>query len=164
MATKLRLLLDECLQGPLAEEIAKYSSLNVEWINDTLMANCGFEDEGVIAYARSERRIVVTPEGRLNEKKFKICTHPGIVVFKAARRHEAVKAGMFRDLILSGVRSRCRHSVTYLKLDDTRTRTIAVFRERDGQGNVQETVIDLTQNNTIIKTTRDTFSKPECRY
>ena len=163
MANRLRLLLDECLQGPLAKDIGKHKSLDVEWINDTLMGNRGFADESVINYAREKRRIIVTPEGRLNEKKFTICTHPGIVVIKASKRHQSIKAGMFHDLVTSGLRSRCRHAVTYLKLDDTATRTIAIVKERDEMGAIQETIFDLTQR-TTIKTTHTQFSKAACQW
>jgi predicted nuclease of predicted toxin-antitoxin system len=143
LATKLRLLLDECLEGPLAAEIAQHRSLNVEYINETTLGNRGTTDETVVNYARQNRRIVVTPESRLNEHKFKICTHPGILIFKATKRH-ASHAGMLRDLMLSGVRSRCRHAVTYLKLDDTCTKTIAIFKERDRLGNIRETSVSLS--------------------
>jgi len=149
LTNRLRLLLDECLEGPLAASIRGHRSLDVQWINDTTMGNRGFADENVVEYAKRTRRIVVTPEGRLNEKKFTICTHPGIVVIKATKRHEAIKAGMFRDLVTSGIRSRCNHAVTYLKLDDTATRTIAVIKERDEKGTVQETIFDLTQRKPI---------------
>jgi predicted nuclease of predicted toxin-antitoxin system len=161
LPTKLRLLLDECLEGPLAGDIAKHKALNVEWINDTLMASRGFTDQNVVDYAREQRRIVVTTEGRLNEKKFTICTHPGIVVLKATRRHASLRAGMFHALVASGHRSRCNHAVTYLKLDETATRTIALFKERDDNGVVQETTIDLTQR-VIIGATRTDFTKQAC--
>jgi predicted nuclease of predicted toxin-antitoxin system len=164
LTTKLRLLLDECLQGPLAEEIAKFSSLNVEWITNTLLGNCGFADENVVAYARQERRIVVTAESRLNERKFIICTHPGILVFKATKRHEAIKAQMFSTLIKSGIRVKCKHAVTYLKLDETGTRTIAHFKEKDERNVIQETIVDLTHNK-ILKSTRDgDFPRSPCAY
>ena len=163
MTTKLRLLLDECLQAPLAEDIAKQKSLNVQWIKDTSMANCGIADTDIVNYARKNRRIVVTSEGRLNEKKFLVCTHPGIIVLKAIHRHEAVMAGMFRALVGSGVRARCRHSVTYLRRDSASTRTIAIFKERDDLGVLQETVFDLEHRN-VIEATRENFKKLDCKY
>lgn len=45
-----------------------------------------------MAYAKRERRVLVTTEGRLNEKEYTICTHEGIIVINATRRHEAEKA------------------------------------------------------------------------
>ena len=162
LTTKLRLLLDECLHGPLAEEIGKYTALNVEYINETLLANCGLQDDSIVAYAKQTSRIVVTPEGRFNEHKFTICTHPGILVFKATKRHDVVKATMFRDLMMSGVRARCQHAVTYLKLDDTATRTIAIFKERDGQGQIQTTMLDL--KHMSVEKRQPDFQKPKCRY
>jgi predicted nuclease of predicted toxin-antitoxin system len=143
LATKLRLLLDECLAGPLAKEVGKYKSLDVKYINDIMLGNCGTTDDAVVAYAREENRIIITAEGRLNEKKFKICTHPGIVVLKATKRH-GTHADMLKDLVRSGIKSRCRHAVTYLKLDETATRTIATFKEMDELGRSHESIVDLT--------------------
>ena len=118
--------------------------------NDTLLANIGFEDEALIDYAREKNRILVTTESRLNEQRFQICTHPGIIVVQATKRHDALKSKMFKDLVLSGVRSRCNHAVTYLRLDDTGTRTVATFKERENAtGPVQICKIDLTNKKVL---------------
>ena len=148
--TSLRLLLDECLGRPLGDDIKSFKALKVQSVNDTLLANIGFEDEALIDYAREKNRILVTTESRLNEQRFQICTHPGIIVVQATKRHDALKSKMFKDLVLSGVRSRCNHAVTYLRLDDTGTRTVATFKERENAtGPVQICKIDLTNKKVL---------------
>jgi predicted nuclease of predicted toxin-antitoxin system len=148
--TNLRLLLDECVVRPIAEAIKSFRSLKVESVNDTLLANIGFQDEQLVEYARKSNRILVTSEGRLNEKQFPICTHPGIIVIKATQRHDALKSRMFKDLIRSGTRRRCNHAVTYLRLDDTGTRTVATFKERDDTTSAVGTSrIDLTSGKVL---------------
>ena len=153
VTTSLRLLLDECLVQPLAEDIKTLGrSLKVEHVNDSLLANIGFADVKLVAYAKKRRQIVVTTEGRLNEKRFSICTHPGIIVIKATKRHAALKSKMFRDLVRSGDRKRCKHAVTYLKLDDTGTRTIATFKFKEPAmaiGVLREYTVDLTSGSVL---------------
>jgi Domain of unknown function (DUF5615) len=141
LTTRLRLLLDECFEGPLATEVAKYRALNVEYVNETILANCGTQDDALVRYATKQRRILVTPEGRLNEHKYKICTHPGIIVLKATKRHGA-HAGMLRDLVRSGLRTRCRHAVTYLKLDNNEN-TVAIFKQLGHFEMIRETSVTL---------------------
>jgi predicted nuclease of predicted toxin-antitoxin system len=158
--TKLRLLLDECLDGLLAGEIAKYKALNVESINETFLANRGTSDQAVVDYARQSRRIVVTIETRLNEHQFRICTHPGILVI--ASRNHGLRIKMFNDLMLSGVKGRCRHAVTYLRPNDATTRTVVVFKERDELGIVHETVMDLSTRPAGM--TKPPFIKPKCMW
>ena len=160
MTTKLRLLLDECLEGPLASEIANCKALNVEYINETFLANRGTSDRAVVDYARQARRIVVTTETRLNEHQFLICTHPGILVIASPNHSMRVK--MFSDLMRSGVRGRCRHAVTYLKRKDS-TRTVVVFKERDELGILHETVIELGGRRPS-GTATPSFIKPKCKW
>ena len=119
MSTNLRLLLDECITNPLAEMLKKSSTaLNVEYIRDLGMS--GTPDADVIAYATRENRIVVTTETGINHKKFKICSHPGIIVLSGKHRHETIQAGYFRDFMLSGHRTDACHAVTFLSEREAR--------------------------------------------
>ncbi len=119
MTTNLRLLLDECLPRELAEQIRTFHAVNAEWISEIQQLRARkTTDAAVVAYATEQRRIVVTVEGRFNERKFKICTHPGIIIFKATKHHEAVKAEIFRKFMRSGKRSKAKHAVTYLYLQN----------------------------------------------
>ena len=119
MTNDLRLLLDECLQGELAEEIGKWGKVRAQWVcEDVSLRSQSVTDEFLMSYAQARGLILVTVEGRLNERKFEICTHHGIIVFKAAKRHASAKAQIFKKLMLSGRRSLCKHAVTYLKTDE----------------------------------------------
>ena len=150
MTTRLKLLLDECLGRPLADDIKSFHALKVQDLHDTSMANVGFTDEALIDYARDNNLILVTTESRLDEKRFPICTHPGIIVIQATSHHAELKSKMFKDLVQSGMRKRCNHAVTHLSLDKTGTRTVATFKERENAaGSVQIYKIDLA-NKTVL--------------
>lgn len=73
MTTDLRLLLDECLQGELAEEIKKWGKVKADWVCDIPSLRQA-PDEDLMAYAQKHHRILVTVETRLNERKFAIST------------------------------------------------------------------------------------------
>lgn len=122
MSTNLRLLLDECITDPLARLLTESSSaLNVEYIRDLGMTSA--PDSSVVDYAKEENRIVVTTETGLNHKKFRICTHPGIIVLSGKHRHESLQAGIFRKFMLSGHRSEAVHAVTFLSEQEARIKT-----------------------------------------
>ena len=144
--TNLRLLLDECVDQPLADSIKKISgSVKVQCVNELPISNLAFSDDKLVRYATERNQILVTTETRLNEKRFTICTHPGIIVIKAVQHHSEMKSGMLKDLILSGIRARCHHAVTYLKLSKAGNRTVATFKERDeSSGIIQTSEVDLT--------------------
>lgn len=113
MTTNLRLLLDECVTDPLAKLLGGSSSaLNIEHVLNIGMS--GAADADVIKYATRENRIVVTTETGINHKKFRICTHPGIIVLGGKHRHEAFQAQLFQKFLLSGHRKEAHHAVTYL--------------------------------------------------
>lgn len=121
------------------EEIQECSGiLNIESINaEHPLGNRKTPDKEIIRYATRENRIVITVEGRLNEKKFPICTHPGIIVFKAVKRHDAEKAKLFKRFMQSGHRSGSKHAVTRLRLEGS------VRLELDVDGNIRETSLDI---------------------
>lgn len=133
MTTNLRLLLDEAITDPLAKMLMGCSSaLNIEYIRD-IPGMRETSDDGVVQYATRENRIVVTTETGINEKKFKICTHPGIIILGGKRRHETIHAELFQRFMLSGHRKEVHHAVTYLsdkqariKKSDTEEVTIAL--------------------------------------
>lgn len=132
MKTDLRLLLDECVQLGLVNAIKEHNSVQAEWVNDskTLPST---SDEGLMKLAKDENRILVTVEGRIDDKKFKICTHPGIIVFRAKSQSDAVRAEIFRSFMGSGHRARARKAVTYLKQEGV------IFKEMREDGTIGET-------------------------
>ena len=122
LTTNLRLLLDECVTDPLAKALGDCSSaLNIEYIRDNGMGTA--EDAAVIRYATQENRIVVTTETGINHKKFKICTHPGIIVLGGKHRHESIQAEIFQKFLLSGHRKEAHHAVTFLSQHEARIKT-----------------------------------------
>ena len=133
MTTHLRLLLDECLQGELAEEIKNWKKVKAEWVCDIpSLRSRRVPDTELMRHAQSRKSILVTVERRLNEGQFEICTHHGIVVFQATKRHESVKAQIFKKLMLCGDRKLCKHAVTYLRADEI------IFRRKDQYGNLYD--------------------------
>ena len=138
MSTNLRLLLDECLQGELAEEIKTWKKLHAEWVCDIpSLRGRSVPDEELMRHAQERKSILVTVEGRLNERRFEICTHHGIVVFKATKRHESIKAQIFKKLMLCGERKLCKHGVTYLRSEEI------VFRRKGDDGRLFDTRISI---------------------
>jgi len=114
LTTNLRLLLDEAITDPLAKMLKGSSSaLNVEYIRE-MPDMVESLDADVVKYATKEDRIVVTTETGINHKKFKICTHPGIIVLGGKRRHETIHADLFKRFLLSGHRKEAHHAVTFL--------------------------------------------------
>jgi predicted nuclease of predicted toxin-antitoxin system len=112
LSNHLRLLLDEAITQPLADEIRKSPSVNAEYIRDLPIK--GAPDSKVMEYAKSESRIVVTTEGNMNHKSFPVCTHPGIIVLCGAKKHESFQAGMFQRFLLSGHRRYAKDAVSFL--------------------------------------------------
>jgi predicted nuclease of predicted toxin-antitoxin system len=121
LSTKLRLLLDECVPPVIAAEIKSCSGiLSVKSITaEHFLGNKKTPDEAVVDYARQVRRVVVTTETRLNEKKYTICTHPGIIVINATNRHELEKAKLFTRFMKSGHRAASKHAVTKLRVENS---------------------------------------------
>lgn len=122
MTTNLRLLLDECVTSPLASQLGGSSTaLNIQLVRDVMM---GAEDIGVMKYAKEKNRIVVTTETGINHKKFKICTHPGIIVLCGKHRHEDIQAETFKKFMLSGYRKMANHAVIFLSERQARIKTL----------------------------------------
>lgn len=110
------------MTNPLAEMLKQMSSaLSVEYLRDLQLT--GIEDTEVVRLANQKNRIVVTTETGLNHKKFKICRHPGIIVFAGRRRHEQSQAESFRRFLLSGHREEAKHAVTFLSEHEVRIKT-----------------------------------------
>lgn len=114
----------------LATSIKQYNAIDAVWVkeSDSLPSS---SDSELMEAARHEKRILVTTESRLNERRFKICTHPGIIVFTAKGDH--VRMELFRKFIYSGCRGRAKKAVTYLKADSI------LFKEMRKDGSIGET-------------------------
>jgi predicted nuclease of predicted toxin-antitoxin system len=112
MATDLRLLIDEAVQNDIAEEIVTSSeALKCKYVRD-LTDLKSKSDEDVMAYAQRERRIVLTTEGKFDDKSFKICTHCGIIVIATRSTYRAAPA--LKRFLLSGHRKEAENAVTFI--------------------------------------------------
>lgn len=117
MNTNLRLLLDEDVQDPIADEICNISAFNVECVRD-LPAIQGKSDREVMAYANSKNRIVLTIDGGYTKARYPICTHPGIIRIDSKCKHSAVVCDVIRRFSLSGYRIKAQHAITHLTRDE----------------------------------------------
>jgi predicted nuclease of predicted toxin-antitoxin system len=115
----LRILVDACVEGPTARELMSASSLKAKYVCD-LPDLKDKEDADVMDFAISERRIVVTTDKGFNEKAFKICEHPGIIIINTRSKHRA--APVFREFLLSGHRKHAEESVTYVNETNIRVK------------------------------------------
>jgi len=112
MGTDLRLLLDEAIQNDVAEEIMNASSaLKCKYVRDIPELRSE-SDAAVMAYAQQDKRIVVTTEGKFDDKSFPICTHLGIIVIRARSIYRA--APIFKQFVLSGRRKEAKNCVTFI--------------------------------------------------
>ncbi len=131
MNTSLKLLLDECVTDPLAEMLRSLpGAQKIVAVRDVMKSA---SDVQVVAYATKADLIVVTTETAMNQKQFKICTHPGIIVLCGKSRHEKVMATSFKKFMLSGHRKRASHAVVYVSESQARIVT----------GSAQDEVIQL---------------------
>jgi predicted nuclease of predicted toxin-antitoxin system len=126
LTTNLRVLIDEAVTDPLARELMSASCLNALYVRD-IPALVEASDEAVMEYAKEEDRILITTETGINEKSFKICSHPGIIIFATRDRHESIQAKVFQKFLLSGFRKHTKDAVTYLKNKS------AVVRSHEGE-------------------------------
>lgn len=119
MGNDLRILVDSCVEGPTARELMSAASLRAIYVCD-LPDLKDKEDTAVMAFAIAERRIVVTTDKGFNEKAFKICEHPGIIIINTRSKHRA--APTFREFLLSGHRKHAEESVTYINETNIRVK------------------------------------------
>lgn len=119
MSTKLRILIDECVQGPLAAAIRSHSGLMKCEVIDAKhpLGNQGTSDDQVLAYATEHQFITVTYEWRFDQKRYKICTHPGIIRVLTENKHHAIQFRAFEELMKSGKRHLCKHAIVTLHDD-----------------------------------------------
>jgi hypothetical protein len=130
LSTKIPLLIDEAVPGPLAAAISSSSGISsVQYVRDIRVSAFNnarsVSDEQVVEYAKKRGQVVVTTETGINEKSFPICQHKGIIVFCGARRHDENRAEMFKKFLLSGERAKALDSVTYLSESKVRIKTHA---------------------------------------
>lgn len=119
MNTNLRLLIDEHIADPLADQICRISAFNVECVRDLTTVR-GKLDKDVMKYASAENRIVVTLDGGFNKSNYPICTHPGIIRIDSRCKHSSILADAIRKFSQCGHRRRAKHGITHLMEDGCR--------------------------------------------
>jgi predicted nuclease of predicted toxin-antitoxin system len=60
----------------------KHESLNAQYVRRMPKLK-GRDDHILMGYANQTRRIMVTTESGINERTFRICTHPGTIILPA---------------------------------------------------------------------------------
>src|SRR6266700_3884291 len=126
LTTKLRILIDAAVTNPLAKQLMKASCLNAVYVREIPHLTSA-TDSALMEHAKEEKRILVTTETGINEKSFKICSHPGIIIFATRDRHESIQAKLFQKFLLSGFRKHTKDAVTYL------TSKNAIVKSHDGE-------------------------------
>ena len=116
MNTHLRILIDEDVQDPLADEIEKIAAFNVECVRDIPTVR-GKSDKEVMRYATIENRIVLTLDRGFSRVNYPICTHPGIIRIDTKCKHFTVIADVIRRYSRSGHRAKSKHAITHLAQD-----------------------------------------------
>jgi predicted nuclease of predicted toxin-antitoxin system len=119
VSNDLRILIDASVEDPTARALMAISSLRAKYVAD-LPDLKNKADTVVMDFAIGERRIVVTADKGFNEKAFKICEHPGIIIIATRSRHRA--APVFKQFLLSGHRQQVVESVTYINETNIRVK------------------------------------------
>ena len=115
----LRILVEASVEGPTARLLMAQGSLKAKYVCDIPELK-DKPDTTVMAFAISERRIVVTTDKGFNEKAFKICEHFGIIIINTRSKHRA--APTFIAFLLSGHRKEAEESVTYINETNIRVK------------------------------------------
>ena len=119
MGNDLRILIDASVEGPTARDLMSVSALKAKYVCD-LPDLKDKADTIVMDFAIAERRIVITTDKGFNEKAFKICEHPGIIIINTRSKHRA--GPTFKQFLLSGYRSQAEESVTYINETNIRVK------------------------------------------
>jgi predicted nuclease of predicted toxin-antitoxin system len=117
--TSLRLLVDEDIEDPLADQIQNISAFNVECVRDLIHVR-GKPDHEVMVYAGTVKRIVLTMDGGYTKTRFPICTHPGIIRIDSKCKHFSVVSDIVRRFSQCGHRTKAKHAITHLTQDRCR--------------------------------------------
>ena len=121
MNTTIRILIDENIGDPAAEELLNMSGVSGLFVGWVPILR-GHPDEEVWDYAQIDDRIVVSLDDGFNKFKHPVCTHKGIIRFKT-RKYDGSRIDAFRKFLLSGHRVRARDSITYLYDDGFKVET-----------------------------------------
>ena len=123
MNTKLRLLVDESIEDPLADAVSAIAAFNVACVRDMPDLR-GKSDREVMNRARAEERIVLTTDHGFNKVNYPICRHKGIIRISTRCKHSSVMAESVRKFAQCGRRSAARHAITVINQEGCVIETI----------------------------------------
>ena len=123
MNTKLRLLIDESIEDPLADIVSSMSAFNVVCVRD-LPDLKGKSDREVMLHAQAEDRIVLTIDAGFNKSNYPICKHEGIIRISTRCKHSSMMAESIRKFSQCGYRSAAKHSITIINQETCTIETI----------------------------------------
>jgi predicted nuclease of predicted toxin-antitoxin system len=121
--TKLRLLIDESIEDPLADIVSSMSAFNVVCVRD-LPDLKGKSDREVMIRAQAEDRIVLTIDAGFNKSNYPICRHEGIIRISTRCKHSSMMADSIRKFSQCGHRSEAKHSITIINQEKCTIETI----------------------------------------
>lgn len=114
MTTKLKVLLDEDISGPLALVIDHFSGLlSVEYVCN-MPGFQGTDDPPLLDYADGEGRVLVTIDTDFTHQTYPPCTHKGIIRLTTRNKHEAILGGVLKRFLQSGHRAKVKNCVAYI--------------------------------------------------
>jgi predicted nuclease of predicted toxin-antitoxin system len=121
--TKLRLLIDESIEDPLADFACGISAFNAACVRD-LQDLRGKSDRDVMIRAQAEDRIVLTLDAGFNKSNYPICRHEGIIRIGSACKRVSMMADSIGKFSLCGHRSAAKHSITVITKEKCMFETI----------------------------------------
>ena len=123
MNTRLRLLIDESIEDPLADAVSAMAAFNVICVRDMPDLRGG-SDKAVMNRATVENRIVLTTDHGFNKSNYPICRHEGIIRISTQCKHSSVMAELVRKFAQCGSRSAARHAITVINQEGCVIETI----------------------------------------
>jgi predicted nuclease of predicted toxin-antitoxin system len=121
--TKLRLLIDESIEDPLADAVDKMTAFNVVCVRDMPDLR-GRSDKEVMKRAKADDRIVLTTDHGFNKANYPICRHGGIIRISTRCKHSSVMLESVRKFAQCGRRSTAKHAITVINQEGYAIETI----------------------------------------
>ncbi len=121
--TKLRLLIDESVEDPVADVVSAMSAFNAMCVRD-LPGLRGASDRDVMGFAQKDDRIVLTIDAHFNKSNYPICRHEGIIRISARCKTSSMMEDSIRKFAQCGHRSAAKHSITLINQEGCMIETI----------------------------------------
>jgi predicted nuclease of predicted toxin-antitoxin system len=126
--TKLKLLVDESVDDPVADSISKMPAFNAIFVRE-LDALRGKSDKAVMAHAQEQERIVLTMDDGFNRNNYPVCRHHGIIRIKTKCKHSMIVTEAIQKFVRCGRRVLARHAITDISQGKATIETTEGIRE-----------------------------------